>query len=430
MKHEARSTKSETSTKARNWNGKNRLPDVFPSFLSSCFEFVSCFVFRILCLSLLASPTLAQAPPPLLDGRDGRPLLLENFRPRPMLKVPEHQLARARFPVIDIHTHFRHKFRGSADELEAWVQLMDRNNIAICISLDGQWGEHHDEHAALLWKKHKDRFAIFANIDWQGSGQASDPATWDCNRPDFARRVARELAALKERGACGVKIFKGFGLEYKNADGTLIKIDDARFDPIWQACGELKLPILIHVADPAAFFLPIDETNERWEELHRHPEWSFYGRQFPQREELLHAFLSVVRRHPQTTFISAHIASNAEDLSVVGRWLDENPNLYIEIASRIAELGRQPVTARKFLLQYQDRILFGTDGPWPEDRVRLYWRFLETADENFPYAERPFPPQGFWNIYGVDLPDAVLTKLYHQNALRLLPQLHGAFRQP
>jgi predicted TIM-barrel fold metal-dependent hydrolase len=298
---------------------------------------------------------------------------------------------------------------------------MDRNRIAVCVSLDGQWGDLFDEHAKLLWTKYRDRFVIFANIDWQGAGKADDPASWDCNRPDFARRVSTELAALKQRGASGVKIFKQFGLEYKNADGSLIAIEDERFSPIWQACAELKLPVLIHVADPAAFFLPIDETNERWEELHRHPEWSFYGPQFPPREKLLAAFLHVVKSHPNTTFISAHMASNAEDLATVGQWLDECPNLYVEIASRIVELGRQPTTARKFVIKHQDRVLFGTDGPWPEERVRLYWRFLETEDEYFPYSEKAFPPQGFWNIYGIHLPDEVLQKIYCQNATRLIP---------
>lgn len=368
------------------------------------------------------SPAPAPAPLPL-DGREGRQLLLENFRPRPMLKVPEHALARAKFPVVDLHTHFRHKFRGGAAELAEWVAVMDRNQIAVCVSLDGEWGERFDEHTRLLWEKHRERFAVFANIAWQGDGRADAPATWDCQRPDFARRVARELAALKQRGACGVKIFKQFGLGYKNADGSLIKIDDRRFDEIWRACGELQLPVLIHVADPAAFFLPIDETNERWEELHRHPEWSFYGPQFPPREELLAAFLRVVERHPQTTFISAHVASNAEELATVGQWLDAYPNLHVELASRIAELGRQPVSARKFLVKYQDRVLFGTDGPWPEERLRLYWRFLETADEYFPYSERAFPPQGLWNIYGAELPDEVLRKIYQENAVKLLPNL-------
>jgi predicted TIM-barrel fold metal-dependent hydrolase len=363
----------------------------------------------------------AQDAPLPLDGRAGRNLLLENFRPQPTLVVPRHDVLKAKFPVVDVHTHFRVKFRGGAEQLDEWVQLMDRNGIAVCVSLDGQWGDLLDEHARLLWAKHRDRFAIFANIDWQGGGQAGDPASWDCQRPDFARRVAGQLAAAKERGACGVKIFKQFGLEYKNPDGSLVKIDDPRWDGIWAACGELGLPVLIHVADPAAFFQPINERNERWEELHRRPEWSFVGPQFPKREELLEALNRVIERHPKTTFISAHVASNAEDLRAVGQWLDRYPNLYVEIASRIAELGRQPFTARRFLLKYQDRVLFGTDGPWPEERLRLYWRFLETEDEYFPYSEKEFPPQGFWNIYGVNLPDDVLRKLYSENAERIVP---------
>lgn len=375
---------------------------------------------------LLATPLPVESQdiaPAVLDGRDGRQLLLESFRPRPALRVPKHDVRRAKFPVVDVHTHFRHKFRGSAAELDEWVRLMDRNNIAVCVSLDGQWDELLEEHSRLLWAKHKDRFAIFANIDWQGSGKADDPASWDCQRPDFARRVARQLADAKERGACGLKIFKQFGLQYKNPDGSLIRIDDARWDGIWQACGELGLPILIHTADPAAFFEPIDATNERWEELHRRPEWSFHGPQFPKREEVLAALNRVIERHPRTIFIGAHVANNAEDLATVGGWLDKYPNLYVEIASRINELGRQPFTARRFFLKYQDRILFGTDGPWPEQRLWLYWRFLETDDEYFPYSEKDFPPQGLWNVYGLSLPDEVLRKVYHENAARIIPGL-------
>jgi predicted TIM-barrel fold metal-dependent hydrolase len=370
----------------------------------------------LICL-LLSGQIVAQP----LDGREGRDLLLENFRPQSAMKVPEHRLAKAKFPVVDVHTHFRIKLKRGEKELDAFVKTMDASNIALCVSLDGQLGEKLDEHAKFLWTKYKDRFAIFANLDWQGSGKADDAASWDCQRPDFARRVARELAVAKEKGASGLKIFKQFGLEYKNPDGSHLKIDDPRWDEIWRACGELGLPVLIHVADPAAFFQPIDEKNERWEELHRHPEWSFYGPQFPKQEEVFAAFLRVVKRHPKTTFISAHVANNAEDLAAVSQWLDSNPNLYVEIASRIGELGRQPVSARKFLLKYQDRVLFGTDGPWPEQRLRLYWRFLETEDEYFPYSEKEFPPQGFWNIYGVHLPDEVLKKVYQENAMRLVP---------
>jgi predicted TIM-barrel fold metal-dependent hydrolase len=376
---------------------------------------------RVSSVALFLLPLAASVVAQPLDGREGRNLLLENFRPQPALKVPEHRPAKATFPVVDVHSHFRIKLKGGEKELDEFVKTMDRNNIALCVSLDGQLGEKIDEHAKFLWTKYKDRFAIFANLDWQGTGKADDPATWDCQRPDFARRMARELAIAKKKGACGLKIFKQFGLEYKNPDGSLIKIDDPRWDDIWRACGELGFPVLIHVADPAAFFQPIDEKNERWEELHRHPEWSFYGPQFPKQEEVFAAFLRVVKQHPKSKFISAHVANNAEDLATVSKWLDDHPNLNVEIASRIGELGRQPVSARKFLLKYQDRVLFGTDGPWPEQRLRLYWRFLETEDEYFAYSEKDFPPQGFWNIYGVHLPDEVLKKVYHENAIRLLP---------
>ncbi|QDU95375.1 amidohydrolase family protein [Lignipirellula cremea] len=365
-----------------------------------------------------AAPS-AEAEP--LDGRDGRDLTLSNFRPESKLKVDAHHLRQAKFPVVDIHTHFRHRFRHSQEQLEEFVDLMDRHQIAICVSLDGQLGEELEEHKKYLWTKYPDRFVIFANIDWQGSGEKEKPSTWACNRPGFGERMAAALADAKKRGASGLKIFKGFGLEYKNADGSLLKIDDPRFDPIWKACGELDFPVLIHVADPAAFFDPIDEKNERWEELHRHPEWSFYGDAFPSREELLAARNRVIQRHPSTKFIGAHVANNAEDLKTVAAWLKEYPNLYVDFASRIGELGRQPYTARKFLIDHADRVLFSTDGPWPEKRISLYWRFLETYDEEFPYSEKDFPPQGFWNIYGVGLPDQVLQQIYHENAARLIP---------
>ena len=358
---------------------------------------------------------------PTLDGREGRDLLLRNFRPKPMLKVAKHNLTQAKFPVVDVHTHFRYRLKNSKEELDAFVGLMDQHNIAICVSLDGRLGDELDEHIDYLWTKYQDRFVIFANVNWIGDGQKEDATTWDCQREDFARRVARQLADAKQRGVSGLKLFKQFGLGYKNPDGSLIKIDDPRWDPIWQACGELGLPVIIHVADPAAFFLPIDETNERWEELHRHPDWSFPPDKFPSREELLAARNRVLARHPKTTFIGAHLANNPEDLQMVGQWLDQFPNLYVEFASRIGELGRQPYTARKFFLRYQDRILFGTDGPWPETRIKLYWRFLETYDEHFPYSEKEFPPQGFWNIYGIGLDDEVLQKVYHTNTARIVP---------
>ena len=361
----------------------------------------------------------AQETPP--DGREGRNLALDQFRPQSMLKVAEHHLPRAKFPVIDVHTHPKVRFNHTPEMLDQFVMLMDEQNIAVCVSLDGGMGEAFDEHEKYLWAKYRDRFVIFANIDFRGTGREEEPATWDCQRPDFGRRMAIELRRLKERGISGLKFFKQFGLGFRNPDGSLIKIDDPRWDPIWQACGELGLPVIIHTADPAAFFQPIDEKNERWEELHRHPDWSFYGPQWPSREELHEARNRVIARHPNTTFIAAHFGNDAEDLTQLSGWLDKYPNLQIEFASRISELGRQPYTARAFFLKYADRIMFGTDGPRPRERLLPYWRFLETFDEYFAYAENPFPPQGLWNIYGIGLPDDVLKRVYYENAWRIIP---------
>jgi predicted TIM-barrel fold metal-dependent hydrolase len=348
-------------------------------------------------------------------------LPLRDFRPVPTLRTPQHLLARAKFPVVDVHTHFLVRLHHSREQLVQFVDAMDRHQIAICVSLDGGLGDALREHIDYLWTDYRDRFVIFANINWQGNGQKDDPASWDCNQPGFAVRVAEQLAEAKSLGASGVKIFKQFGLGYQNPDGSLIRIDDPRWDPIWKACGDLELPIIMHTADPIAFFQPINEQNERWEELSRHPEWSFADPRFPRPEELFAARNRVIGNHPKTIFIGAHVASNAEDLATVGQWLDTYPNLYVDLSSRIGELGRQPYSARAFFIKYPDRILFGTDGPWPEERLTYYWRFLETWDEYFPYSEKPFPPQGLWNIYGMGLPDDVLRKVYYENAARVVP---------
>lgn len=377
-------------------------------------------VFAVLFSILSSGFVLAEETDQPLNGRDGRQLLLQKFRPQSQLVLPRTEVPRAKFPVVDVHVHPRWRFRHSPKMLREFVEIMDQQNIALCVSLDGQLGDSLAEHQEYL-QPYADRFLVFANIDWQGDGKSDDPATWDCHRPDFARRMAIALADAKERGAVGLKIFKRLGLKYKNPDGSLIEIDDYRWDPIWSVAGELDLPVIIHSADPVAFSQPIDERNERWEELNRHPDWSFHGEEFPSHEALLAARNRVIRRHPETTFIGAHVANYPENLSHVGQWLDEYPNLVVEISSRIAELGRQPYTARNFFLKYQDRIMFGSDGPRPAARLLPYWRFLETCDENFAYAENPFPPQGLWNIHGLGLPDQVLRKLYHENAERVIP---------
>ncbi len=374
-------------------------------------------------LASLAAPSDGR-----LHGQDPefQPLTLSEFQPRSKLKVNRTLLTRARFPVIDMHTHFGLRLKGDDEALEKYLDVMNRHQIALCTSLDAKLTDV-DRHLAFL-RPHRQRFLVFAHLDWQGSGAEDQPETWACNQVGFVRETCEQLRASVQKGVVGVKFFKSFGLTLKDAKGKLLRIDDRRFDPIWQTCGELSLPILIHTGDPAAFFDPIDHFNERYEELSRRPQWSFFGDQFPSRHELLTARNNVIRRHPNTKFIGAHMAGNPEDLVTVGQWLDEFPNLYVEFASRIGELGRQPYTSRKFFLKYQDRILFGTDGPWPELRLTYYWRFLETLDENFPYSEKIPPPQGLWNIYGIGLPPDVLKKVYYENAIRLIPTIENQYR--
>lgn len=386
---------------------------------------------RALALLCVLAETAWPAEP--LDGRDGRPLALDRFRPKAQLVTPRTKIARAKFPVVDVHTHPRMRFRHDPARLEAFVRIMDEQNVRLCVSLDGGLGDRLDEHLAYL-KPYEERFLVFANVDWIGDGRREEPATWDCHRPDFGRRTARALADAKQRGVVGLKVFKRLGLGYRNPDGSLVAIDDPRWDPIWAACGELGLPVIIHSADPVAFFEPIDERNERWEELHRHPDWSFHGLDpeglpWPSHEGLLAARNRVIERHPETQFLGAHVANYPENLARVGEWLDRYPNLVVEISSRIAELGRQPYTARDFFLKYQDRILFGTDGPRPAGRLLPHWRFFETRDESFRYAENPFPPQGLWRIHGLGLPDEVLRKLYYANAARVVPGVAEKLRR-
>ena len=347
-----------------------------------------------------------------------RRIYLDEFRPRSELKSPQHLVTRAKFPCINVHTH---PFRLSDAKLDEMVAAMDAANIAVSVSLDGRAGPRFGEHLQRLDTQHPGRFVVFVRMDYIGDGDEDVPVTWDVQRPDFGLRMADRLTVAVRQGARGLKLLKNLGLRVRDIEGELIPPDDPRFDPVWQRAGELGVPVLWHCADPVAFFRPIDERNERWEELFRHPEWSFYGDEFPSHQELIDARLRVIARHPKTTFICAHMADIPEDLAQLGRQLDEHPNMHVEIAARVAELGRQPYTARKFFLKYADRILFGTDGVPPLSELDPHWRFLETWDEYFHYEDNPFPPQGFWNICGLGLPDDVLRTVYYENAARLIP---------
>jgi predicted TIM-barrel fold metal-dependent hydrolase len=246
---------------------------------------------------------------------------------------------------------------------------------------------------------------------------------------DFGEREAAALRDAASRGARGLKVWKPLGLRARDPDGRLVAIDDHRLDPLWATAAELGLPVLIHIADPFAFFEPLDAHNERWEELADHPDWHFWPARpsgapdadgFPPVAELLAAFARLVARHPRTTFVGAHLASSAEDLGWVSRLLDACPNLWVDIAERIGELGRQPYTARAFFLRHADRIVFGVDQPADPAIYRLHYRFLETFDESFDYGLGPVPRQGRWQIHGMGLPDDVLRRVYRDNAAAIL----------
>jgi predicted TIM-barrel fold metal-dependent hydrolase len=379
------------------------------------------FSISIVCFASLGlgiCPASAQLIPSDSPVKD---LPLSQFMPKSNLRTTLTDVRQAAFPVVDVHTHFRIRLNEDKDSLDRFVQLMDRNQIAICCSLDGTLGEGLDRHIEYLWKQYESRFVIFCNIDWQGRGQLDKPETLACHQPDFVRNVCESLRAARQRGVSGLKVFKQLGLGYRNPDNSFVAIDDPRWDPIWKTCGELGIPVIMHTADPSAFFQPIDATNERYEELARHPEWAFPADQFPTRESLHQARNNIIQRHRNTTFIAAHLGNDGEDLQQTAAWLEAYPNLVVEFASRISELGRQPYSAREFITKYSDRILFGTDGPWPEERIRLYWRFLETRDQYFPYSEKPIPPQGLWQIHGIGLDRDVLKKVYLTNAVRVIP---------
>jgi predicted TIM-barrel fold metal-dependent hydrolase len=348
-------------------------------------------------------------------------LQLRDFAPRSMLRVPSHHVEQPRFPVIDLHNHLGSVFAGdwaarSAAEL---LEVLDESGVERLVNLDGGQGEALAREIAKWQTATDERVLVFSSLDYQR--WAADPA--------FGETEARALRDAARRGARGLKVWKPLGLGARDDEGRLVAVDDPRLDPLWHAAAELRLPILIHVGDPFAFFEPLDETNERWEELAAHPDWHFYPTRppdqpdapgFPPVDEVLAAFARLVARHPATTFIGAHVASSAEDLAWVGRLLDASPNLSVDIAERIGELGRQPYSSRAFFERYADRIVFGVDQPADAAIYRLHYRFLETFDESFDYGLGRVPRQGRWQINGLGLPEEILRKVYRDNARRIL----------
>jgi predicted TIM-barrel fold metal-dependent hydrolase len=359
-------------------------------------------------------------------------LELSKYEPRSMLRVHESRVERSKFPLIDFHTHISgstksengvelspdRKYLGTPQEL---LTLMDRKNIRAMVNLTGGYDHGLAEAVGKYDRAYPGRFYTFTEPSYSRFKEAGYP-----------KLQAQAIEQAQRDGARGLKILKTLGLYLREniTSGSLVKIDDARFDPMWDACGQLNLPVAIHISDPIAFFTPTDRFNERYEELNNHPDWSFYGGDFPTNDELIAARNRVIARHPKTQFVVLHVGNFAEDLQNVSESLDRYPNMFVDLAARIGELGRQPKTARKFFDKYQDRILFATDATphgdeYPQqvfsDKLyEIYFRFLETEDEYFDYAPAKIPPQGRWKIYGIGLPETTLKKVYYENSVRIL----------
>lgn len=348
---------------------------------------------RVACLVMIASVALSFT----AWGQQG--LLLKDYNPQSMLKVKETLIERSKFPCIDIHGHLARMAPGTA------MQIMDDCNVRVLVDYDGRWGE--------ILERQKDKYR-----QWPGRVIHFTRLKWSAiNEPDFSEQMVEQLRASVKAGARGLKISKALGLYVRTAEGKLLAVNDPRLDPVWAECGKLGIPVAIHTADPDAFFLPLDRRNEQYVSLSRNPLWHFYGEGFPSKDELLNQRNEVIARHPKTAFIGLHVANRPENLSEVASLLDRFPNLHVEFGARVNELGRQPYTARKFFLKYQDRILFGVDrGSMTRYHYRVYFRFLETQDEYFPFGGN----LGRWRIYGIFLPDEALKKIYYENAVKLL----------
>jgi uncharacterized protein len=336
-------------------------------------------------------------------------MTIEEYQPRSTLVVPEHPVTRARYPFIDVHNHQATDL--SQEAVDQMVRDMDSLNMQVMVNLSGGTGETLKQAVASLKGRYPKRFVVFANLDFA-----------DIDEPDYGERAARRLEADVANGAQGLKIFKQFGMEVKYRNGDRVPVDDPRLDAVWEKCGALGIPVLIHTAEPAAFFESQDRFNERWLELKQFPDRARPPERYPSWEQLMAEQHHLFAKHPHTKFIDAHLGWLGGNLTRLGALLDELPNVYTEFAAVLAELGRQPRAAREWFLRYQDRVMLGKD-IWDRDEYHVYFRVLETADEYFDYYRKR---HAFWKIYGLDLPDEVLRKVYFENALHVIPGIDPA----
>lgn len=335
-------------------------------------------------------------------------ITVEEYEPRSTLVVPKHVVKRAKFPVIDIHSHQR---SPAPDRVEKLVAEMDNLNLRILVNLSGGTGERLAAGVKAFKDRYPDRFAVFANVDYR-----------DINEPGFGHRAAERLQQDVKNGAQGLKIAKNYGMDLKYADGRRVPVDDPALDPVWQICAQLKIPVLIHVGEPWPHFQPIDKFNERWLELKVHPERHRPPDRYPTWEALTAERDRMFAKHPKTMFIAAHLGFQGNDLPALGKLLDRLPNVHTELGAVVHELGRQPFTAHNWLVKYQDRVLYGKDIYNVEEYPNNF-RTLETRDEYFDYYRRY---AAHWKLYGLGLPDDVLKRIYYKNALRLVPGLNAA----
>lgn len=340
-------------------------------------------------------------------------LSFEEYNPASTLVIPGNRVIRAKFPVVDVHSHH---YNMPEQDLSVVVRAMDTLNLAVLVNLSGGSGEKIKGAMANIQKNYPNRFLLFANVDFSGVGD-----------PGWGARAASQLKEDHANGAVGLKIFKSLGLRYSDTEGNRIAVDDPRLDPVWEMCATLGIPVLIHSADPKSFWDPMDSRNERWLELKTRPRRKRSDSDPAPWEQIIAEQHNLFRKHPKTTFINAHMGWYANNLDRLSELMEEFPNMYVGIGAIIAELGRQPRQAKAFFTTYQDRILFGKDS-WQPSEFPTYFRVLETADEYFPYHKKY---HAFWAMYGLDLPDSILKKVYYQNALKILPSLdRSLFPQP
>ncbi|GMR11999.1 MAG: hypothetical protein BMS9Abin29_0186 [Gemmatimonadota bacterium] len=337
-------------------------------------------------------------------GAGAQDMSLQDYHPRSTLVVSGEAVTRARFPFIDVHGH--QDGRQSAESLATLIGEMDQINLAVMVNLSGGSGDRLKGTIRNMEGAYPGRFVMFANVDFDGIGGAR-----------WTERATAQFEVDIRNGATGLKIFKNLGLSVRDVAGERVAVDDARLDPIWAKAGELGVPVLIHTGDPAEFWQPHDARNERWLELQLRPRRKRDPSDGPSWAALMSEQHRMFRNHPETTFIAAHLGWLGQDLGTLGELFDELPNVNAGLGAVIYELGRQPRFAHDWLVEYQDRILLGKDS-WNAEEFHTYFRVLETADDYFPYYRKY---HAFWSMYGLDLPDGVLRKIYYQNALRIIP---------